>query len=130
MKWTQPPRLTRWRGANAQRQGGSGVRGGDQRRRNEDEDLVLQHVRAEELLAEFVDGRNQRERKGEPAGIEARVPPAQSMHVPRRKSSCRVDDQQSDERKHDGRLPAPGHSTKRSVLGLRAAEWRAEQWMS
>jgi hypothetical protein len=36
----------------------AGMRRRDERRREEDHDFVLQHVRAEELLAKFMDGRS------------------------------------------------------------------------
>src|SRR4051812_2128840 len=51
-------------------QGSSGMRRGDERCRNEDEDFVLQHVRAEELLAEFVDRRRQCKKQRCPAREE------------------------------------------------------------
>ena len=49
----------------------AGMGSGDQRGRDEDHDLVLEHVRAEELLAEFVNGRCQRKEKAKPAGDKA-----------------------------------------------------------
>lgn len=53
--------------------------GGDERRREENHDLMLQHVGRKQLLSKFMDGRNESERY--PAYSETEMTPAKRVGV-------------------------------------------------
>ena len=81
--------------------------GGDQRRRNENQNFVLQHVGGEELLAELMNGRSERERKRRPSGRKARMAPSQTEKITTAKRADGVYGKQRGKGRNDCRLPAP-----------------------
>ena len=86
---------------------------GDQGSGDQDHDLVLQHVRAEELFPQFVQRRGESEEESQPSGKEAGVTLAEAGKAATAYCADDVDRQQGRQRKDDRQLPAPGHSPQR-----------------